>query len=60
MSMTESEDSSNDVEQWMLSMDGTSIENRSRVSMMLISPEGHKIHCTLCFGFQASNNEAEY
>ena len=28
--------------------------------MMLISLEGHKIHCALCFRFQASNNEAEY
>ena len=28
--------------------------------MMLISPEGHKIHSGLCFGFQASNNEADY
>ena len=28
--------------------------------MMLISPEGHKIHCAICFGFKASNNEAEY
>ena len=28
--------------------------------MMLISPEGHKIHCAIRFGFMASNNEAEY
>ena len=28
--------------------------------MMLISPEGHKIHCDICFGFKASNNKAEY
>ena len=28
--------------------------------MMLISPEGHKIHCAICFRFKASNNEAEY
>ena len=28
--------------------------------MMLISPEGHKIHCTIRFGFKASNNEVEY
>ena len=27
---------------------------------MLVSPKEHKIHCALCFGFQASNNEAEY
>ena len=28
--------------------------------MMLVSPREHKIHCALYFGFQASNNEAEY
>ena len=28
--------------------------------MMLISLEGHKIHCAIYFGFKASNNEAEY
>ena len=22
--------------------------------------EGHKMHCALCFKFQASNNKAEY
>ena len=27
---------------------------------MLISPEGHKIYCTLCFRFKASNNETKY
>ena len=27
---------------------------------MLISSKRHNIHCALCFGFQASNNEAEY
>ena len=28
--------------------------------MMLNSPEGHKIHYALHFGFQASNNKTEY
>ena len=28
--------------------------------MKLISPEGHKIHCAIHFGFKASNNEVEY
>ena len=27
---------------------------------MLISPEGHRILCTLRFGFQATKNETEY
>ena len=41
-----------DTEQWTCSMDGASNENRSGADMMLISPEGHRIHCTLHFGFQ--------
>ena len=28
--------------------------------MMLISLEGHKIHCAIHFGFKVSNNEAKY
>ena len=41
-------------------MDGASNENGSRVGMMLINPEGHKIHCALRFRFPALNNEVEY
>ena len=41
-------------------MDGSSNDIGSGVGMMFISPEGHKIHCTICFGFKASNNEAKY
>ena len=37
-------------------MDDTSNDTGSRAGIMLISPEGHKIH----FGFKVSNNEAEY
>ena len=49
-----------DVEQWTLYVDGASNDTGSEVGMMLISLEGHKIHCALCFGFKASNNKAEY
>ena len=28
--------------------------------MMLISLEGYKMHCAICFGFKESNYEAEY
>ena len=59
-SATESENNANNTEQWILFVDGAINENKSGVGIMLISPEGHKIHCALCFGFQASNNEAEY
>ena len=41
-------------------MDNASNDIGSEASRMLISPEGHKIHCAICFGFKASNNEAEY
>ena len=47
-----------DIEQWVLYVDGASNENGSGANMMLITPERHKIHCALHFGFAASNNEA--
>ena len=49
-----------DVEQWTLYVDDASNDTGFEADMMLISPEGHKIHCALHFGFKASNNEAEY
>ena len=41
-------------------MDGSSNEGGSRVGLILVSPEGHRMHCTLRFRFKASNNETEY
>ena len=41
-------------------MDGASNDTGFGASMMLISPEGHKIHCAICFGYKASNNEVDY
>ena len=41
-------------------MDNTSNDTEFGVDIMLINPKGHKIHYALCFGFKASNNEAEY
>ena len=49
-----------DAEQWVVYMDGASNENGSGAGVMLISLEGHKIHCALRFGFAVSNNEARY
>ena len=60
MTATKYEDSDHNAEQWTLYIDDASNENGSRVGMTLISPKGHKIHCMLRFGFQASNNDAEY
>ena len=41
-------------------MDDASNNTGSGASVMLISPEGHKIYCAIRFGFKASNNKAEY
>ena len=41
-------------------MDDASNNTRSGVGMMLMNLEGQKIHCSICFGFKASNNEVEY
>ena len=49
-----------DAEQWTPYVDGASNDTGFEAGMMLISPERHKIHCAIRFGFKASNNEAEY
>ena len=49
-----------DAVQWTLYVDDTSNDTGSDAGMMLISPEGHKIHYALHFRLKASNNEAEY
>ena len=41
-------------------MDDASNDTRFGASIMLISPEGQKIHCVLCSRFKVSNNEVEY
>ena len=41
-------------------MDGSSNEGGLGASLILISLERHQMHSALRFGFQASNNEAEY
>ena len=49
-----------DTEQWTLYVDGAFNDTRSKGDIMLISSEGHMIHCALCFRFKASNNKAKY
>ena len=41
-------------------MDWSYNKGGSRAGIILVSPEGHRVHCTLRFGFKASNNEVEY
>lgn len=44
---------------WELYVNVSSKDNGAGTGLMLISLEGHKIHCILRFGFKGSNNEAE-
>ena len=41
-------------------MDGSSNDGGSEADLILVSLEGHRIHCAFRFRFKASNNEAEY
>ena len=45
---------------WRLSVNGTANAQGSGAGLILTSPEGIDIEYALIFGFQASNNEAEY
>ena len=45
---------------WKLSIDGAANAQGSGAGLILTSPEGIDIEYALRFGFQASNNEAEY
>ena len=45
---------------WRLSVDGATNSQGSGAGMILTSPEGFDVEYALKFGFQASNNEAEY
>ena len=45
---------------WKLFVDGAANAQGSGVGLILTSPEGIDIEYALRFGFQASNNEAEY
>ena len=45
---------------WKLSVDGASNAQGSGAGLILTSPKGIDIEYALRFGFQASNNEAEY
>ena len=49
-----------DLPVWKLSVDGVANAQGSGAELILTSPEGINIEYALKFGFQASNNEAEY
>ena len=45
---------------WILFVDGSSNELGSGAGIVLTNPNGLKLEQSVRFGFQASNNEAEY
>ncbi|KAL5545437.1 hypothetical protein UlMin_005124 [Ulmus minor] len=45
---------------WHLYVDGSSTDNYSGAGVILVSPEGVRLSCALCFRFKATNNQAEY
>ena len=51
---------SHPIPKWELYVDGASNEYGAGAGIILVSPEGHRIHSVLRFKFNASNNEAEY
>ena len=54
------QDPTSKLPKWKLYVDGSSNEGGLGAGLILISPEGHWMHCALRFGFQSSNNEAKY
>ena len=57
---TENTQTTTDIPIWRLSVDGVANAQGSGARLILTSPEGIDIEYALRFGFQASNNEAEY
>ena len=57
---TENTQAPTDLPIWKLSVDGAINAQGSGAGLILTSPEGINIEYALRFGFQASNNEAEY
>ncbi|GJX78789.1 reverse transcriptase domain-containing protein [Tanacetum coccineum] len=45
---------------WKLYIDGASSSDGSGAGLMLINPEGKEYMYALCFGFETTNNKAEY
>ena len=58
--LTEDTRATPDLPIWKLFVDGAANAQGSGVGLILTSPEGIDIKYALIFGFQASNNEAEY
>ena len=57
---TETAQLASDLPLWRLSVDGVANAHGSGAGLILTSPDGIDMEYALRFGFQASNNEAEY
>ena len=57
---TETTQLTSDLPIWRLSLDGAANAQGSGAGLILTSPDGIDVEYALRFGFQASNNEAEY
>lgn len=49
-----------EVQPWILHIDGSTTKDASGVGLVLVSPEQNKLAYALCFEFKATNNEVEY
>ena len=58
--LAENTQTTTDLPIWKLSVNGAANAQGSRAGLILTSPKGIDIEYALRFGFQASNNEAEY
>ncbi|XP_009388188.2 uncharacterized protein LOC103975002 [Musa acuminata AAA Group] len=47
-------------EAWVLHVDGSANSKGAGARLVLLAPDGRSFECSLRFGFQATNNEAEY
>ncbi|KAL2471410.1 Retrovirus-related Pol polyprotein from transposon [Abeliophyllum distichum] len=45
---------------WKLYVDGSLGEAEVGAGILLISPDGHNLNCSLCLEFKASNNATKY
>ena len=57
---TEASQLTSDLPIWRLYIDGAANAQGSGAGLILTSPDGIDVEYSLSFGFQASNNEAEY
>ena len=57
---TEATQLTSDLPIWRLSLNGAANAQGSGAGLILTSPDGIDVEYALKFGFQASNNEAEY